>query len=197
MAWVAVDRAIRLAQARGYRADLTQWKALRRQIRRWIETAGVDPESGAFTQTPGSRQVDASLLLIPLVGFLRADDPRVRSTLARVERELTQDGLVYRYRTDDGLPGDEGAFLICSFWLVDNLALTGHVRRAHDELERLMTYGNDLGLFSEQINPQTGELLGNFPQAFSHVGLINAVRNLRQAGNPRSASHFPSGGANQ
>ena len=182
MAWVAVDRAIRLAQARGYRADLPRWKNLRGQIRRWIETEGVDPASGAFVQTPGSRHVDASLLLVPLVRFLRPDDPRVQSTLVRIERELTQDGLVYRYRTDDGLPGDEGAFLICSFWLVDNLAMTGHVGPAHDELTRLLSYGNDLGLFSEQINPQTGELLGNFPQAFSHAGLINAVRNLQHAG---------------
>lgn len=181
MAWVAVDRAIRLAQARGYRADLARWRALRREIRRRIETEGVDPESGSFVQAFGSRHVDASLLLIPLVRFLRSDDPRVRSTLARIERDLTQDGLVYRYRTDDGLPGgDEGAFLICSFWLVDNLAMTGYVGRAHDELARLMGYGNDLGLFSEQINPTTGEFLGNFPQAFSHVGLINAVRNLQQ-----------------
>jgi GH15 family glucan-1,4-alpha-glucosidase len=111
---------------------------------------------------PRSRHVDASLLLIPLVRFLRADDPRVRSTLVRVERDLTQDGLVYRYRTDDGLLGD-GAFLICNFWLVDNLVMTGHVRRAHDEPARLLSYGNDLGFVSEQINPQTGELLGNFP----------------------------------
>lgn len=181
MAWVAVDRAIRLAQARGHRAGLPRWRVLRSRIRQWIETEGVDPASGAFVQAPGSRHIDASLLLIPLVRFLRADDPRVQRTLARIERDLTQDGLVYRYRTDDGLPGDEGAFLICSFWLVDNLAMTGHVRRAHDELSRLLSYGNDLGLFSEQINPQTGELLGNFPQAFSHVGLINAVRNLQQA----------------
>lgn len=180
LAWVAVDRAIRLARARGYRADLPRWKALRRQIRRRIETEGVDP-SGAFVQAFGSSHVDASLLLIPLVRFLPPDDPRVRKTLDRIERDLTQDGLVYRYRTDDGLPGDEGAFLICSFWLVDNLAMTGNIERAHDELARLLSYGNDLGLLSEQIDPRTGELLGNFPQAFSHAGLINAVRNLQQA----------------
>ncbi|HEV8353826.1 MAG TPA: glycoside hydrolase family 15 protein [bacterium] len=181
LAWVAVDRAIRLARARGYRGDLNAWVALRRQIRRRIEAEGIDPATGAFVRAFGSPQVDASLLLIPLVRFLPPDDPRVRNTLRRVEADLTHDGLVYRYRTDDGLPGDEGAFLICSFWLVDNLALTGDIGRAQDELTRLLGYGNDLGLFAEQIDPRTGESLGNFPQAFSHVGLIGAVRNLQRA----------------
>ncbi|MGH2348517.1 MAG: glycoside hydrolase family 15 protein [bacterium] len=181
MAWVAVDRAVRLARALGYPADGARWKSLRREIRRRIETEGIDPATGAFVQAFGSRHVDASLLLIPLVRFLPPHDPRVRNTLARVERDLTQDGLVYRYRTDDGLPGDEGAFLICSFWLVDNLAMSGDIARAQDELARLLGYGNDLGLFSEQVDPRNGELLGNFPQAFSHAGLINAVRNLQQA----------------
>ena len=181
LAWVAVDRAVRLAKARGDDGGDARWNALRRQIRRRIETDGVDPATGSFVRAFGSDDVDASLLLIPLVRFLPPDDPRVQSTLGRIEGDLTRDGLVYRYRTDDGLPGDEGAFLICSFWLVDNLALTGNPGRAHDELVRLLGYANDLGLFAEQVDPRTGELLCNFPQAFSHVGLINAVRNLNQA----------------
>lgn len=183
MAWVAVDRAIRLARARGLPADLARWNALRKEIRLRVETEGVDPRTGAFVQSFGSKALDASNLLIPLVRFLPATDPRVRATFEGVEKELQAGGgLIYRYVDgQDGIPGGEGTFLICSFWLVGNLALAGETERARELFEPLIGYANDLGLFSEEIDPTTGELLGNFPQAFSHVGLIGAARNLREA----------------
>jgi alpha,alpha-trehalase len=180
MAWVAVDRGIRLARALDLPADLGRWRALREEIRRRIESEGVDEKTGAFVRAFGSAGLDASNLLIPLVRFLPADDSRVRATMERISKELTTDCLVYRYRDDDGLPGKEGAFLICSFWLVDNLALAGEVDRACELFERLMGYANDVGLLSEEVDPNTGELLGNFPQAFSHVGLIGAAMNLER-----------------
>lgn len=181
MAWVAVDRAIKLARARRLPAHLERWKTLRKQIRARIETEGVDAETGSFLQAFGSRSADAANLLVPLVRFLPPDDPRVRATLELTEKELLVDGLVYRYRGADGLPGGEGAFVICSFWLVDNLAQTGEVERARELFERLIGYANDVGLLSEQIDPATGDLLGNFPQAFSHVGLIGAAANIERA----------------
>jgi len=181
MAWVAVDRAIRLARARGLPADLERWTRLRRDMRTRIEAEGVDPDTGAFVQSFGDTALDAANLLIPLVRFLPADDPRVRATFERIERELTEDGLVLRYRADDGLPGGEGAFVICSFWLVDNLAQAGETERARELFERLAGFANDLGLLAEEVDPRTGEHLGNFPQAFSHVGLIGAAINLAGA----------------
>ena len=182
MCWVAVDRAIRLARARGLPADLERWRTLRADIRRRVEDEGVDPATGAFVQAFGSRALDASNLLIPLVRFLPPDDARVVATLRRTERELTADGLAYRYvERNDGLPGGEGTFTICTWWLVDNLALTGDVGAARELFERVLGYANDLGLLAEQIDPASGELLGNFPQAFSHVGLIGAAMNLRKA----------------
>jgi len=117
---------------------------------------------------------------MPLVRFLPPDDPRVRATLERIQSELAADGLVYRYLDPDGLPGREGAFVICTFWLVDNLVLVGELDRARELFERLLGYANDVGLLAEQIDPATGELLGNFPQAFSHVGLIGAALNLER-----------------
>ncbi|MGH2809247.1 MAG: glycoside hydrolase family 15 protein, partial [Actinomycetota bacterium] len=178
MAWVAVDRGIRLARALGLPCDLPEWKALRRRIRKAIETRGIDPETGSFVQSFGSKMPDAACLLAPLVRFLPADDPRVIATIKRVEKDLTRNGLVYRYLTEDGLPGGEGAFVMCSFWLVDNLALCGEKERATELFEQLLGYANDVGLLAEEINPENGELLGNFPQAFSHVGLIGAAKNL-------------------
>jgi GH15 family glucan-1,4-alpha-glucosidase len=180
--WVAVDRAIRLAEDLELPADLVRWRALRRRIRRLILTRGVDDRTGAFKRCLDSNEADAAALLVPLVKFLSPDDPRVRATIARVEKELTSDGLVYRHRTEDGFAGKEGAFLICSFWLVDNLALVGRDAEARDLFERLLTYGNDLGLLSEEADPETGQLLGNFPQAFSHLGLIGAAIHLDHAG---------------
>jgi alpha,alpha-trehalase len=189
MAWVAVDRAIRLARARSLPADLDRWTALRAAIRRRVERDGVDPSSGALTQSLGAPALDASNLLIPLVRFLPAADPRVRATMRRIAGELSKDGLVYRYLEDDGLPAGEATFLICSFWMVDNLALAGETDRAHDLFERLLGYANDLGLLAEEVDPVSGELLGNFPQAFSHVGLIGAALNLATAAGRRVPSH--------
>ncbi len=179
--WVAIQRAIRLAQALGKKVDLDRWSRTRDRIRRTIEKRAVDPRTGAFAQCLDSADLDAASLLIPLVRFLPPTDPRVRATVDRVAAELTQDGLVYRYLRSDGLPGDEGAFVICSFWLVDNLALRGDVASAHKLFERLCGYANDVGLLAEQVDVRTGEALGNFPQAFSHVGLIGAALNLEKA----------------
>jgi GH15 family glucan-1,4-alpha-glucosidase len=182
LVWVAVDRAIRLAEALSLPADVEGWKALRAQIRAYVEEEGTDPKTGAFTQEVGGTALDASTLLIPLVRFLAADDARVVATMDRIRDELTGNGLVYRYlETDDGVPGDEATFAICSFWLVDNLALAGRLEEATELFERLVGSTNDLGLMAEEIDPATGELLGNFPQAFSHVGLIGAARNLDRA----------------
>jgi GH15 family glucan-1,4-alpha-glucosidase len=176
MAWVAVDRAIRLARGLGLPADLDRWSALASAIRRQVEQAGVDPASGAFTQAFGSRAPDAANLLLPLVRFLPPDDPRIRATVERTARELAPQGLVHRYLgADDGLPGGEASFVICSFWLVDNLALAGQTDRATVLFERLLGHANDLGLLAEEIHPASGNLLGNFPQAFSHVEMISAT----------------------
>lgn len=182
LTWVAVDRAIRLSRALDLDADVSAWLKLRNEIRSCIEREGVDAETGAFTQQLGGSALDASTLLVPLVRFLPADDERVLATMERVRDELGGDGLVYRYvETDDGVAGGEATFAICSFWLVDNLALAGRLDEAEQLFERLLTHTNDLGLMSEQIDPSTGELLGNFPQAFSHVGLIGAALNVERA----------------
>jgi GH15 family glucan-1,4-alpha-glucosidase len=182
MAWVALDRAVRLARRLALEGPVDRWQAVRDEIRRRVETEGVDA-GGAFLQALGGTAVDASALLIPEVRFVPRDDPRVAATVRRIERELTADGFVYRYRgTDDGLAGGEGAFLICSFWLVDNLAFVGEVERARALFERLVSFANDVGLLAEQIDPSSGEQLGNFPQAFSHMGLINAALQLARAG---------------
>jgi GH15 family glucan-1,4-alpha-glucosidase len=180
MAWVAVDRGIRLARRLGFEAPLERWRALRAEIFARIEAEGVDPSTGAFVADFEGRGCDASTLLLPLVRY-PVDPARIRATVSYVEQRLVRDGLVYRYRgVDDGLPGGEGAFLICSFWLVDNLVLLGEVERARDLFERLLGYANDVGLLAEQVDPDTGEQLGNFPQAFSHMGLINSAIQLQR-----------------
>jgi len=186
MCWVAVQRAIRLARSLHLDADLGAWRRLRDAIRERVDRDGVDARTGAFVQAFGASELDAANLLIPLVRFLPGDDPRVRATVDRTRRELAADGLVYRYRRQDGLPGDEGAFVICSFWLVDNLAWRGDVDAARALFERISRYANDVGLFAEQIDPVSGAQLGNFPQAFSHVGLIGAALNLEKAEAPVS-----------
>ena len=181
-AWVAVDRAIRLAERLSLPADVEAWRKLRHDIRASVEEHGVDAATGAFTQQFDGQALDSSALLIPLVRFLPATDARVVATMDRLRRELAHDGLLYRYvETDDGVRGPEGTFVICSFWLVDNLALAGRVDEARELFERLLGYANDLGLLSEEIDGRSGELLGNFPQAFSHVGLIGAALNLQRA----------------
>ncbi|MBV9174284.1 MAG: glycoside hydrolase family 15 protein, partial [Chloroflexi bacterium] len=187
MAWVAVDRAIRLARELQLPGPIEQWQALRATIRQRIDAEGVDPGTGAFVQAFGSSALDASALLIPLVRFARPNDPRVLATLERIATELSHDGLIYRYlETDDGLPGNEATFLICSFWLVDNLVVTGQVERGRALFERLVSYANDVGLLAEELDAGSGEMLGNFPQAFSHMGLINSAIQLQKYGAPKA-----------
>ncbi|MEU8933937.1 glycoside hydrolase family 15 protein [Streptomyces sp. NPDC048409] len=187
MAWVAVDRTIRLAEAGALDMDLEPLVELRAAIHHEVCTEGFDPVRNTFTQSYGSPELDAATLLIPRTGFLPPDDPRVIGTVDAVRRELsTPDGLVRRYPTlgdhtgVDGLKGDEGAFLLCSFWLVDALALTGRTEEARDLFDRLLSLRNDLGLLAEEYNPVQQRQLGNFPQAFSHMGLIQSARLLEQ-----------------
>ena len=184
MAWVAVDRLIRTAEEFGLKADLTRWKAMREAIHCEVCEKGYNPDRQAFTQFYGSEQLDASILRLPLVGFLPPDDPRVRSTVEAVERELLQDGFVQRYLTDpdsaiDGLPGGEGAFLPCTFWLADCYHLLGRHDDARALFERLLGFRNDIGLLSEEYDAPNQRLIGNFPQAFTHVALVNTALRLR------------------
>jgi len=187
MAWVAVDRAIKAIEKFGLKGPLTHWEELRQRIHDDVCRNGFDARVGSFVQSYGSVELDASLLLIPLTGFLPADDPRVRGTLAAIERDLTLDGLVLRYRTervDDGLPAGEGRFLACSFWLADNYVLQGRHAEARNLFKRLLALRNDVGLLSEQYDLNTRRMTGNFPQAFSHVGLVNTALNLTRHANP-------------
>lgn len=199
MAWVALDRAIQAIERFGLDCKdgmLARWCALRHQIHEQVCRRGFDPKLGSFVQSYGSQQLDASLLLLPLVGFLPIEDPRVKGTVAAIERRLLRDGLVIRYTPDeslDGLPGEEGAFLACSFWLVDNYVLLGRMQDAHRLFARLLALCNDVGLLSEEYDWRTGRLTGNFPQAFSHVGLVNSARNLTQAGGPAVRRAHPEG----
>ena len=182
MCWVALDRAIALASTIGATDRVEQWAQERDAIRAAILEQGWSDAAGAFTQTFGGTQLDASNLLIPIVGFLPPNDSRVIATIDATERGLTDDkGLVYRYRADDGLAGDEGAFLLCTFWLAEALARAGEPERAREVFERAAAYCNDVDLLSEEVDVSTGELLGNFPQAFSHVGLINAAWAITEA----------------
>lgn len=182
MSWLAVDRAIEMAPEIGADGDVPGWVATRDAIRLAIERDGWNEAVGAFTQTFGSSDLDASSLLIPLVGFLPPDDRRVLSTIDAIERGLTDErGLIRRYRSDDGLPGSEGSFLICTFWLAEAQARAGRLDLAHAIFERAVGYANDLGLLSEEVASGSGELIGNFPQAFSHVGLVNAAWAIAEA----------------
>ncbi len=178
MAWVALDRVIRLAELDSREGDLDAWRAARDEIRMLVESEGVDPATGAFQQAFGDGgKLDASNLMIPIVGFVAHDDDRAKATFERVADELSADGFVYRYVTDgvDGLSGDEATFAICSFWLVECLARAGERERARELFERLLGFCNDVGLLAEEIDPHSGDLIGNFPQAFSHLGLIQAA----------------------
>lgn len=182
MCWVALDRGIRAAQQLGLEADLSRWLVVRDQIRADVLAHGYNTTIGAFTQSYGDTALDASNLLLPLVGFIPADDPRMRSTVDRIIEKLTDEhGFVYRYQADDGLPGSEGTFAMCTFWLVDNLAMQGRVAEATSLFERLLGYAGRLGLFSEEIDTRTNTALGNYPQAFTHIALINSAYNLRKA----------------
>ncbi len=184
--WVALDRAIRLAPGLGMHAQTEAWTHERERIRQSILKRGWSEARQAYAQSFDSDELDAAALLMPLVGFVPANDPRMLSTIEAIARELTEDGLVLRYRSrsglnDDGLSGVEGTFVICSFWLVACLAQTGEVGRAETLFKRFTGFANDLGLLAEEIDTRSGELLGNFPQAFSHVGLIAAARAIDAA----------------
>jgi GH15 family glucan-1,4-alpha-glucosidase len=187
MAWVAFDRAANEVAAGEFHESGQRWREIANEIHAEVCERGFDRELNSFVQAYGSKRLDASLLLIPLVGFLPASDPRVQGTLRAVENKLLMDGeFVLRYETEnpgDGLPEGEGAFLACSFWLVDNYILQGRHAESRKLLDRLLARCNDVGLLAEEIDPLTGRMLGNFPQAYSHVGLINCALNLsRQTG---------------
>jgi GH15 family glucan-1,4-alpha-glucosidase len=183
MCWVALDRGIRTAEWFELEANLPRWRMVREQIRADILAHGYNPAIGAFTQSYDDTALDAVNLLLPLVGFIPPDDPRMRSTVDRTMEKLTDEhGFVYRYLSDDGLEGEEGTFTMCTFWLVDNLAMQGRVDEARSLFDRLLNCaGGRLKLFSEEVDPETGTALGNYPQAFTHIALINSANNLRKA----------------
>ncbi|HEY3833549.1 MAG TPA: glycoside hydrolase family 15 protein [Acidimicrobiia bacterium] len=183
MAWVAVDRAVRSARLHRLHAPLHRWIGLRDEIHREVLANGVD-DRGVFMQSYGSKHLDASVLNIPLVGFLPATDPRVVNTVEAIQRELMDDGFVVRYRTEsnvDGLPGQEGSFLLCTFWLADALALMHRTDEARALFEKLLALRNDVGLLAEEYDPTAKRMLGNFPQAFSHTAIITTAATLSQA----------------
>jgi GH15 family glucan-1,4-alpha-glucosidase len=189
MAWVAFDRAIKLSSEFGREGPVERWRRIRDQIHAQVCTQGWNDELGSFTQSYGSSRLDASLLLLAQVGFLPAEDPRIRGTLEAVQAQLSSDGFLLRYRSEeaiDGLPAGEGAFLPCSFWLVDALALDRRHDEAAELFERLLSVRNDVGLLAEEYDPSARRLLGNFPQAFSHIALISSAFNLARAGEGRA-----------
>jgi GH15 family glucan-1,4-alpha-glucosidase len=187
MAWVALDRAVKAVENFGLEGPADRWRELRETLHRQICEQGFDGGLGAFVQSYGSKELDASLLMIPMVGFLPATDPRVAGTVAAIEKHLMRDGFVDRYTSSsavDGLPPGEGVFLACTFWLADNYLLQGRRDEARAVFERLLGLCNDVGLLSEEYDPEARRLVGNFPQAFSHIGLVNTAMNLspRQEG---------------
>ena len=187
MAWVALDRGIRAIESVGVEGPIARWRAVRQAVHDEICTRGFDAHIGSFVQAYGSTELDASLLLLPTVGFLPANDVRFRGTVAAIERDLLVDGFVLRYDTrtaSDGMPAGEGAFLACSFWLADAYALLGRTDAARALFERLLDLRNDVGLLSEEYDNRAGRLVGNFPQAFSHVALVNTAHNLSRATKP-------------
>jgi GH15 family glucan-1,4-alpha-glucosidase len=187
MAWVAYDRSIKSAETFGLEGPLDEWRKLRDEIYAEVCAKAFDNELGTFVQSYGSKQLDASLLLMPCVGFLPVSDPRVVGTITAIEHRLLRDGFVMRYdteQTDDGLPPGEGAFLACSFWLVDVYVLQGRVADAERMFRRLIALRNDVGLLSEEYDLRLKRLVGNFPQAFSHMALVNTAYNLTRAEKP-------------
>jgi GH15 family glucan-1,4-alpha-glucosidase len=187
MVWVAFDRAIKIAEQLGDGADAAPWREIRDEIHADVCAKAYDPDLGCFVQAYGSKSLDAALLLLPLVGFLPPDDPRMIGTVKAIEQRLVFDGLVFRYDTGegvDGLPPGEGAFLACSFWLADNYILQGRMRDARELFERLLLLRNDVGLLAEEYDPRSKRQLGNFPQAFSHVALVNTALNLTRSQGP-------------
>jgi GH15 family glucan-1,4-alpha-glucosidase len=202
MAWVAFDRGVRSIEELDRKGPLDRWKAIRDEIHDEVCAKGFDTELGAFTQSYGLQRLDASALMMPLVGFLPADDERIVSTVAAIERELVRDGFVERYRADednvgvDGLPPGEGTFLPCSFWLAQVYALQGRLEEAEALFARLLELRNDLGLLSEEYDVASGRLVGNFPQAFTHLALVDAALTLdegwcRRAGQPQADEARP------
>ena len=187
MAWVAIDRGVKTAEQFALDGDIDRWRALRTRMHERICAHGYDASRNTFTQSYGRPELDASLLLLAELGFLDAQDPRFRGTVEAVERELLRDGFLLRYDTgaiDDGLPPGEGAFLACSFWLVDAWLMIGRRKDAEALFERLLAVRSDLGFLAEQYDPKAGRLCGNFPQAFSHIGLINSAFNLTRSAKP-------------
>ncbi|MEV8564015.1 glycoside hydrolase family 15 protein [Streptomyces sp. NPDC051322] len=190
MAWVAADRAVRTLESEPtLHGDVERWRRMRDEVHREVCEKGYDPVRNTFTQSYGSQELDAATLLIPQVGFLPPDDPRVVGTVDAVRNELSHDGLVRRYSTEgaaiDGLPGGEGTFLVCSFWLADSLRMTGRVEEAEALFGKLLDLRNDVGLLAEEYDPVAGRQLGNFPQAFSHIGLVNTALALARATEPQ------------
>jgi alpha,alpha-trehalase len=181
LCWVALDRAVRMQARGGLPGDAAAWAEARGEIRAAILAEGYDERLGAFTQAFGERALDAGALVIPQVGFLPPTDARVVSTVRRIREQLTSHGLVYRYLNEDGLPGGEATFTLCSYWLVDCLAEGGRVDEARELFERIAAYANDLGLLAEEIDPASGELLGNYPQGFTHLGLIRSALHIAKA----------------
>lgn len=181
MVWVALDRAIKMAGQFGLEGDRDKWISTRDAVRAAVLDQGYSKESNSFTMYFGSSELDAANLRIPIMGFLPARDERVQGTINSTMKHLTKNGFVYRYHMDDGLPGKEGAFGLCTFWLVDSLSLSGRVTEAREILKGLLERSNTLGLLPEQFDPDTGEFLGNYPQGFSHIGLINSIIYLSEA----------------
>jgi GH15 family glucan-1,4-alpha-glucosidase len=187
MAWVAFDRAIKLCEQFGRRGPVARWRAVRDAIHSEVCREGWNNELGSFTQSYGSTRLDASLLLLPAIGFLPPEDDRIRRTVGAASTQLSRNGFVFRYRSDqriDGLPQGEGAFLPASFWLVDALVLQGRHDEATELFEQALSARNDIGLLAEEYDPVEQHLLGNFPQALSHIALINAALNLANRKNP-------------
>ncbi len=187
MAWVALDRGIHAAEHFGLEGPIDRWKAVRADIHREVCARGFDTRLGSFVQAYGSSELDASLLLLPTMGFLPISDPRIIGTIHAIESDLLVDGFVNRYdtrRSDDGLPAGEGAFLACSFWLADAYVLLGRIDDARQMFDRVLAIRNDVGLLAEEYDPRSRRMVGNFPQAFSHVALINTAHNLTHASKP-------------
>jgi GH15 family glucan-1,4-alpha-glucosidase len=176
MCWVAVDRGLKIAESKGHEQVFNKWEKTREEIREAILEKGFNKELNSFVQYFDSSAIDATSVLIPQTGFLPYDDPRVQSTIKAVmDNLMTEGGYIYRYKNEDGLPGDEGCFALCSFWLVDSLTLSGRLDEAEEIFVKVLQQISPLGLLSEEIDPKTGKQLGNFPQAFSHIGLINSA----------------------
>ena len=197
MCWVAFDRGVQAIERHGLPGPLERWKKLRQEIHEEVCQRGFDAKQNAFTQVYGDGAHDAANLLIPIVGFLPPQDPRVIGTVAAIERELMRDGLVLRYdhaKSDDGLPGEEGSFLACSFWLVDNMLLQGRRDDARQLFERLLSLRNDLGLLAEEYDTRLGCQVGNFPQAFSHFALIDSALNFTSRGRAEGLESPPTAG---